>query len=43
MDDSDDIQLKTEIDEIMNKVDGIMKKIEVFVPQKGEESTQEKS
>jgi len=43
MDDNDDIQLKTEIDEIMNKVDNIMKKIEVLVPQKGEKPAQEEN
>jgi len=39
MDDIDDLQLKAEIDEIMNKVDHIMKKIETLVPQQEQEAT----
>jgi len=32
MEDTEDIQLKAEIDEIMNNVDSIMKKVEAIVP-----------
>ena len=35
--DTDDLKLKAEIDQIMNSVDNIMKKIEVTLPPKEEE------
>ena len=35
--DTDDLKLKAEIDQIMNSVDNIMKKIEVTFPPKEEE------
>ena len=41
MDDIVEIQIKTEIDEIMNNVDNIMKKVELLIPQKEEESVKE--
>jgi len=41
MDDIVEIQIKTEIDEIMNNVDNIMKKVELLNPQKEEESVKE--
>ncbi|MGD8520156.1 MAG: hypothetical protein PVF56_03340 [Desulfobacterales bacterium] len=41
MDDIVEIQIKTEIDEIMNNVDNIMKKVELLIPQKEEESAKE--
>ena len=43
MDDIDDIQLKNEINQIMQHVDNIMKKIEGIIPQKQEESAQEEN
>jgi hypothetical protein len=43
MDDIDDLQLKNEIDEIMQHVDNIMKKIEAIIPNKQEESAQEEN
>jgi hypothetical protein len=41
MDDVVEIQIKTEIDEIMKNVDNIMKKVELLIPQKKEESVKE--
>jgi hypothetical protein len=41
MDDIVEIQIKTEIDEIMNNVDNIMKKVELLIPPKEEESVKE--
>ena len=41
MDDIVEIQIKTEIDEIMNNVDNIMKKVELLIPQNEEESAKE--
>ena len=41
MDDIVEIQIKTEIDEIMKNVDNIMKKVESLIPQKEEESVKE--
>lgn len=41
MDDIDEIQIKTEIDEIMKSVDNIMQKVELLVPQKEEESVKD--
>jgi hypothetical protein len=41
MDDIVEIQIKTEIDEIMKNVDNIMKKVELLIPQKEEESVKE--
>jgi hypothetical protein len=35
--DNDDLQLKAEIDEIMNTVDAIMKKIEIACPPQAED------
>ena len=43
MDDIEDIQIKNEIDQIMQNVDNIMKTIETIYPQKEEESTQEEN
>ncbi len=43
MDDIDDIQFKTEIDEIMRNVDNIMRKVELLTPQKEEESAQDEN
>jgi hypothetical protein len=43
MDDIDDIQLKHEIDEIMNNVDNIMRKVEALIPRQEDESTQEEN
>ena len=43
MDDIEEIQIKNEIDQIMQNVDNIMKTIETIYPQKEEESTQEES
>ena len=43
MDDIEDIQLKNEIDEIMQNIDNIMKKIEAIIPHKQEESAQEEN
>ena len=43
MDDIEEIQIKNEIDQIMQNVDNIMKTIEAIYPQKEEESTQEES
>ena len=43
MDDIDDLQLKNEIDEIMQHVDNIMNKIEAIIPNKQEESAQEEN
>jgi len=40
MEDKDDIQLKCEIDHIMQSVNNIMKKIEEVSPQKEEETGQ---
>jgi hypothetical protein len=41
MDDIEEIQIKNEIDQIMQNVDSIMKTIETVIPQSEEESTQE--
>ena len=41
MDDIVEIQIKTEIDEIMKNVDNIMKKVELIIPKKEEESVKE--
>lgn len=41
MDDIVEIQIKTEIDEIMKNVNNIMKKVELLIPQKEEESGKE--
>ena len=41
MDDIVEIQIKTEIDEIMKNVDNIMNKVESLIPQKKEESIKE--
>jgi hypothetical protein len=41
MDDIVEIQIKTEIDEIMKNVNNIMKKVELLIPQKEEESAKE--
>ena len=38
MEDTEDIQLKAEIDEIMNNVDSIMKKVEAIVPKEEEQT-----
>ena len=38
MTDRDDLQLKTEIDEIMKNVDNIMNKVETVLPPKQEET-----
>jgi len=38
MDDIDDSMLKTEIDQIAERIDNIMKKLETVVPVKKEES-----
>ena len=43
MDDIDDIQFKTEIDEIMKNVDNVMKKVELLIPQKDDESAPEEN
>ena len=43
MDDIEDIQIKNEINQIMQNVDNIMKTIETIYPQKEEESTQEEN
>jgi hypothetical protein len=38
MTDPEDLKLKAEIDEIMQSVDGIMKKVETVMPPKQEEA-----
>ena len=43
MDDIEDIQIKNEIDQIMQNVDNIMKTIETIYPQNEEETTQEEN
>ena len=43
MDDIEDIQIKNEIDQIMQNVDNIMKTIATIYPPKEEESTQEEN
>ena len=43
MDDIEDIQIKNEIDQIMQNVDNIMKTIETIYPQNEEEATQEEN
>jgi hypothetical protein len=39
MTDTDDVQLKAEIDEIMKNVDSIMTKVETVLPPKQEEAS----
>jgi hypothetical protein len=41
MDDIEEIQIKNEIDSIMQNIDNIMKNIEAVIPQSEEESTPE--
>ena len=43
MDDIVEAQIKTEIDEIMKNVDNVMKKVELLIPQKEEESVKEEN
>lgn len=43
MDDIEEIQIKNEIDLIMQNVDNIMQTIEAIYPQKKEESAQEEN
>jgi hypothetical protein len=43
MDDIEEIQIKNEIDQIMQNVDNIMKTVEAVIPQSEEESTSEEN